>query len=84
MPVLAEWIKRASKRTQIIICTHSPDLLDHFTDCPQNVFCFSSTDKNHFSAMPLSKNILENKLEEGWKIGDLYRVGDPKVGGWPW
>ena len=84
MPVLAEWIKRASKRTQIFICTHSPDLLDNFTDCPQNVFCFSSRNKNHFSATPLSESSLKNKLQEGWKLGDLYRVGDPKVGGWPW
>jgi predicted ATPase len=84
MPVLAEWIKRASKRSQVIICTHSPDLLDNFTDCPQNVFCFSSTNKNHFWPKSLSESSLENKLEEGWKLGDLYRVGDPKVGGWPW
>jgi predicted ATPase len=84
MPVLAEWIKRASKRSQIFICTHSPDLLDNFTDCPQNVFCFSSTNKNHFSAKPLSESSLQNKLQEGWKLGDLYRVGDPKVGGWLW
>ncbi|MGA2936206.1 MAG: AAA family ATPase [Syntrophobacteraceae bacterium] len=84
MPVLAEWIKRASMRSQIIICTHSPDLLDNFTDCPQNVFCFSSTNKNHFSPKPLSEISLQNKLQEGWTLGDLYRVGDPKIGGWPW
>lgn len=84
MPVLAEWIKRASMRSQIFICTHSPDLLDNFTDCPQNVFCFSSTNKNHFSAKALSESSLQDKLQEGWKLGDLYRVGDPKVGGWLW
>jgi predicted ATPase len=84
MPILADWIKRASRRTQVIVCTHSPDLLDNFTDCPENVLCFSALDKTHFSAAPLSKPKLSDKLQEGWKLGDLYRVGDPSIGGWPW
>ncbi len=84
MPILAEWIKRASERTQVIICTHSPDLLDHFTDRLENVLCLGSADKVHFSAQPLSRCKLTQKLEEGWKLGDLYRVGDPILGGWPW
>ncbi|OQX26508.1 MAG: ATPase [Desulfobacteraceae bacterium IS3] len=84
MPVLAGWIKRASEQTQVVICTHSPDLLDHFTDCLENVFCFSKKDQNHFSIIPLSHNKLQRMLDEGWKIGDLYRVGDSGVGGWPW
>ncbi len=84
MPVLAEWIKLASQRTQVIICTHSPDLLDHFTDCLENVYCFTTEDKKRFSAQTLSRDALSSKLDEGWKLGDLYRVGDPLVGGWPW
>lgn len=84
MPILAEWIKQAARKTQIIITTHSPDLLDHFTDCLENVYCFYSQDKTHFSMKTLSHEILDQKLEEGWQLGDLYRVGDPTVGGWPW
>ncbi|AFY45654.1 AAA family ATPase [Nostoc sp. PCC 7107] len=84
MPVLAEWIKKAATKTQVIITTHSPDLLDHFTDFLENVFCFYSKDKTHFSIKTLSKEILNEKLEEGWQLGDLYRIGDPSVGGWPW
>lgn len=84
MPILAEWIKQAARKTQIIITTHSPDLLDHFTDCLENVYCFYSQDKTHFSMKTLSHKILDQKLEEGWQLGDLYRVGDPTVGGWPW
>jgi predicted ATPase len=84
MPILAAWIKRASERTQVIITTHSPDLLDHFTDCLENVLCFSSEDRSHFSIKPLSPEMLETKLNEGWQLGDLYRVGDPSIGGWPW
>ena len=84
MPILAEWIKQAARKTQIIITTHSPDLLDHFTDCLENVYCFYAQDKTHFSMKTLSREMLNQKLEEGWELGDLYRVGDPTVGGWPW
>src|SRR4028119_2070769 len=84
MPILAEWIKKAATRTQIIITTHSPDLLDHFTDRLENVLCFYSENRTHFSVKSLSKEMLEQKLEEGWQLGDLYRVGDPSIGGWPW
>ena len=84
MPILAEWIKKAARKTQIIITTHSPDLLDHFTDCLENVLCFYSENRTHFSVKSLSKAMLEPKLEEGWELGDLYRVGDPTIGGWPW
>ncbi|MBD2293114.1 AAA family ATPase [Anabaena sphaerica FACHB-251] len=84
MRILAEWIKRAARKTQIIVTTHSPDLLDHFTDCLENVYCFYSEDKTHFAMKALSKEILNPSLEEGWELGDLYRVGDPNVGGWPW
>ncbi|WP_013323353.1 AAA family ATPase [Gloeothece verrucosa] len=84
MPILAEWIKEAATKTQIIITTHSPDLLDHFTDSLENVFCFYGSDKSHFSVTNLSKDMLDTKLDEGWQLGDLYRVGDPSVGGWPW
>lgn len=84
MRILAEWIKEASTKTQVIITTHSPDLLDHFTDCLENVYCFYSENQSHFSMKPLSQEMLADKLEEGWQLGDLYRVGDPSVGGWPW
>ena len=84
MPILAEWIKAASRRTQVIVSTHSPDLLDQFTDELDSVCCFSKTEGFHYSMNKLSRQELESKLAEGWQLGDLYRVGDPSVGGWPW
>ncbi|EDX75294.1 hypothetical protein MC7420_2298 [Coleofasciculus chthonoplastes PCC 7420] len=56
----------------------------NFTDCLDNVLCFYSENKTHFSVKSLSQDILEPKLEQGWQLGDLYRVGDPSIGGWPW
>ncbi|GAB4300097.1 MAG: AAA family ATPase [Oscillatoriaceae cyanobacterium] len=84
MPILAEWIKQAARKTQVIITTHSPDLLDHFTDSLENVLCFVPENQTHFSIKRLSPEMLEPKLNEGWELGDLYRVGDPSIGGWPW
>jgi AAA15 family ATPase/GTPase len=84
LSVLAQWIKQASEKTQIILTTHSPDLLDKFTDRLENVYCFYPTDANHYGLKPLSPEVLKTQLEEGWELGDLYRVGDPTVGGWPW
>ena len=81
---LAEWIKDASERTQVIITTHSPDLLDHFTDRLNDVTCFKYDGHSHFTPARLSENALEPKLKDGWELGDLYRIGDPDVGGWPW
>ena len=89
MPLLAEWIKGASQRTQIIVSTHSPDLLDHFTDQLDSsgfIYVFGPVDKspNHFTPHRISREAVSGCLEEGWQLGDLYRVGNPAIGGWPW
>ena len=89
MPILAEWIKRAAQRTQIIVSTHSPDLLDHFTDQLDEggyIYAFQPDidSKNHFKPKRLGRDSVAGWLEEGWQLGDLYRVGNPAVGGWPW
>ena len=88
--ILAAWIKEAARHTQVIISTHSPDLLDHFTDQLDNedgklyVFQSDPKHKSHFVVNQLRKADVEIQLNEGWQVGDLYRVGDPSVGGWPW
>lgn len=89
MPILAAWIKRAAQRTQIIVTTHSPDLLDHFTDQLDEdnfiyVFQPDRDDPNYFMPKYLDWDTVDDWLEEGWQLGDLYRVGNPAVGGWPW
>lgn len=81
---LAKWIKAAAAKTQVIVTTHSPDLLDHFTDRVNDVICFQYDGKIHFKPTHLSEKALKPKLDDGWQLGDLYRVGDPDIGGWPW
>jgi len=84
--ILAGWIKRASLRTQVILSTHSADLLDYFTEERESVYVFSPDPENLTSNIvkSLSEERMKPKLEEGWHLGDLYRVGDPSIGGWPW
>lgn len=81
---LAEWIKNAAARTQVIITTHSPDLLDKFTDRLENVHVFeaSNPEQTLFHVKTLSRERLQERLDEGWELGDLYRVGEPEIGGW--
>ena len=89
MPILAEWIKRAAQKTQVIVTTHSPDLLDHFTDQLDDdgyIYTFQqdSESQNHFRPKRLERETVSGWIEDGWQVGDLYRVGNPAVGGWPW
>ncbi|MEA3342347.1 MAG: AAA family ATPase [Chloroflexota bacterium] len=88
LKILSEWIKAASRKTQIIISTHSPDLLDCFTEQvvaeTANVLVFSAKGENHFAVERLSREAIADWVQKGWELGDLYRVGDPSIGGWPW
>ena len=84
--VLAGWIRDAARRTQIVVSTHSPDLLDHFTEERNSVRVFNKDPQNplYTQIERIDKEAIEDKIAEGWRLGDLYRVGDPQIGGWPW
>lgn len=84
--VLAGWIRNAARQTQVIVSTHSSDLLDYFTEDLANVRVFrpDREDPRYNTVAELDPRALAQKLHDGWKLGDLYRVGDPSVGGWPW
>jgi predicted ATPase len=85
MRTLYEWICESAQNTQVIISTHSPELLDRFTERLEDVVCFYQADQQgRFSMKRLSSDFLDDRLREGWELGDLYRVGDPLIGGWPW
>jgi len=86
LQILAGWIRIASRESQVIVSTHSSDLLDYFTDDAESVQVFKRSPKNpKYSIVErLDSNALSSRLDEGWQLGDLYRVHDPSVGGWPW
>lgn len=83
--VLAGWIHHASRETQVIISTHSSDLLDYFTDDLESVRVFQSNPEapSYSVIKEINRQEIQPRLDEGWQLGDLYRVGDPSVGGWP-
>jgi predicted ATPase len=86
LSILAGWIREAARKTQVIVSTHSADLLDYFTDDAAGVRVFerSPEDPSRVAIRALDPAKIADKLAEGWKLGDLYRVGDPEMGGWPW
>ena len=67
---------------QLFISTHSADLLDSFTqdflDDEVNILIFEN---GKVKSLEKSK-ILLKEIERGFELGDLYRSGDPIIGGW--
>ena len=86
--VVGEWILNSDSYDQCFISTHSPDFLDTFTDGFRqgdvSVFTFDlpGIDGNCKIRRIDAAKVL-NSLGD-WELGDLYRVGDIALGGWPW
>jgi predicted ATPase len=82
---VAVWLRECRSAEQLIISTHSPDLLDRFTEAfraeEAALFVFDAGGKGIRRVQPAT---LDGFFDEGWELGDLYRVGEPKLGGWPW
>lgn len=84
--VLAQWLQNSGNFKQCFISTHSSDFLDSFTegfkDGLVNIFAWDKT--AHSSFRPVDCVRVNEELKKGWLLGDLYRVNDPSIGGWPW
>jgi len=83
IPILADLIKSAARKTQVIIATHSPDLLDHFSDSPDNVVV-TETGEN---GMAIFRRLCAEELTEWlqkYRLGELYRRRESVLGGWPY
>lgn len=82
--LLAREILRCQSFKQCFISTHSPDFLDEFTEDfligDVGVFVFDPS-----SRTPIRKLMRDELADElvDWTLGDLYRIGDPLIGGWP-
>jgi len=81
--VLGDWISESDNYEQCVISTHSPDLLDTFTEGFKNdevgLFVFSFDGKvDQVQYSELSEWI------DDCELGDLYRTDHPSIGGWPW
>lgn len=82
--LLADEILHCQGFKQCFISTHSPDFLDAFTSSfiegTVAVFVFDPASRTKIRR--LDRNELKDDLKN-WTLGDLYRVGDPMIGGWP-
>ena len=85
LKVIGSWFQRFTSADQLFVSTHSPELLDAFTEGFKSgdvaLFVFGLGEKEMRRLDPAE---LEDFFKKGWELGDLYRVGEPKLGGWPW
>ncbi len=82
--LVAKMIQISGNFKQCFVSTHSPDFLDEFTEGFREgrvgVFVF---DSKSGKIKKLNRDDLMPDIMD-WTLGDLYRVSDPLVGGWPW
>ena len=80
LPTLAELLKEASERCQLIVTTHSDVLVDAMTDCPEAVLV---AEKNEFGTVlrRLDASKLKPWLEQ-YRLGALWTRGE--IGGTRW
>lgn len=85
LKVVGGWLQRFTSAEQLFVSTHSPDLLDTFTDGFKSgdvaLFVFGLGEKAMRRVDPAE---LESFFRDGWELGDVYRGGVPQLGGWPW
>ena len=80
LPTIADLLKAASQRTQLIVTTHSDILIDAMTDCPEAVVvCEKHDGKTEMTR--LSATELASWLEK-YRLGQLWTKGE--IGGTRW
>lgn len=74
LPIIAEYASRASKRTQVILTTHSPEFLDAFTDLNPTVTLCHWED-GETSLHTLTPETLRQWLAK-YRLGKMFTSGD--------
>jgi predicted ATPase len=80
LPTIAELLKEASTRTQLIVTTHSDALVSALSDVPESVIVCESG-KGGTSLRRLDAQQLATWLDE-YSLGDVWRMGE--IGGTRW
>jgi predicted ATPase len=77
LPVIAELLKEASERTQLIVTTHSDTLVSALSDTPESILvCERDSEGTHLRR--LEREPLNEWLEK-YSLGELWRMGE--IGG---
>ena len=80
LPTLIDLLKQAAERTQIIMTTHSADLVDALSDMPEAVLVFDKV-QGSTTVNRLNKEELADWLED-YSLGQLWSKGH--IGGNRW
>ena len=82
LPIVAEMIKLAAERTQVLVTTHSPDLLNCFDIADVAVMARDTDDAKVAWYRPASRKTLVEMLDNitGETLGDLHRSGELEAG----
>jgi len=80
LPKLAELLKKASERTQLIVTTHSETLLDALTDVPEAIVVVEKGEQGT-TLTRLDADKMKPWLEK-YRLGDLWMRGE--LGGVRW
>ena len=82
LPIVAEMIKTAAERTQVLVTTHSPDLLNCFDIADVAVMARDADDARVAWHRPANRKTLVQMLNNvtGETLGDLHRSGELEAG----
>ena len=80
LPSLARLLIEASERTQLVVTTHAPGLIDALTDTPESVYV-CERDQDGTRLERLDSNQLAPWLEK-YRLGELWTRGE--IGGTRW
>ncbi len=82
LPIVAEMINAAAERTQVLVTTHSPDLLDCFDIDDIAVMARDEDEARAMWYRPSNRKMLMEMLKDvsGGTLGDLHRSGELEAG----
>ncbi len=82
LPIVAEMIKVAAERTQVLVTTHSPDLLNCFEIADVAVMARNADYAKVVWHRPANRETLVQMLEDvtNGTLGDLHRSGELEAG----
>lgn len=82
LPIVAEMIKAAAERTQVLVTTHSPDLLNCFDIADVAVMARHADDAKVAWHRPANRRTLVQMLGDvaTGTLGDLHRSGELEAG----
>ena len=81
MRVVARLLREASERTQLIVTTHSVDMINEFTGTPEAVMVTEKNERHATQFTRLDRDKLQAWLER-YQLGELWQKGE--LGGNRW